>query len=402
MQGFAALLGLLFATAAFLLPDTPRWLVAKGRQKEAALVLKRIYGNDDSSRVKDIEESISSGSPTGWCSALSHVLKTPHMRRALAIGSCLTFFFIWSGISVILFFCGSILKSAGFPVEYAVWVQGLAPLAMFIAIFPGILAVERCSRRGVVLVSMGGCALSLTLASVGSYLSATDLPPVNALNGTNGSLPYSHSPCQAYLDCEACVKDSQCGLCYNEEMRSGFCLPARNEHYSTLGPCAMDNQKDDNVFRFAVGFCPTPYAWIVVAGIFLFSLFFSAGIAGVTFTILAEIFPTWARSTCTSLVMTQFWVSSIIITFSFLYIVELINMHGAFGIFAASTGLGFVLLAIFLPETKNRTLEEVEELFMSTQQLQRHREERESRRSIRIEKGHDQIQPLISEKATQL
>ena len=44
----------------------------------------------------------------------------------------------------------------GFPVQYAVWVQGLAPTATFIGTFPSLMAVERYGRRPVVLASLGG------------------------------------------------------------------------------------------------------------------------------------------------------------------------------------------------------------------------------------------------------
>ncbi|KAL8569915.1 hypothetical protein ACOMHN_014135 [Nucella lapillus] len=192
------------------------------------------------------------------------------------------------------------------------------------------------------------------------------------------------------LDCDACIQDRACGLCYRGV--SGFCLPARNEHGSSLGPCAMDNQKEE-AFTFALDYCPSPYVWIVMAGIFLYCLFYCPGLAALTFTINVEIYPMWARSICTSLVVGLCWLSNTIITFSFLTMVDVFTIHGTFWFFAAMCILGFILLAIFLPETKYHNLEEVEELFMTSQRLQRHLQQRESSQIITA--GKDQ-QKLIA------
>ncbi|KAL8569917.1 hypothetical protein ACOMHN_014137 [Nucella lapillus] len=189
MFGFAVLPGLCFGAAMFLLPETPRWLVARGRSQEASRVLQRIYGCDDvSQELKAIEESVSSDSPTGVCSTLSRVGSTPHVRKALAVGSCLGFFCVWSGVNAILFFSGTIMKMAGFPGEHAVWMQGTGPLAIFISSFPVIWAVERFGRRTLVLISIGGCVLCLIVVSVGFHLTTTHVPHVHDFRGTNDSL----------------------------------------------------------------------------------------------------------------------------------------------------------------------------------------------------------------------
>ncbi|KAL8603485.1 hypothetical protein ACOMHN_038626 [Nucella lapillus] len=374
MLGFAAVPALFFGLAVYYLPESPRWLIAKGRQSEAATVLQRIYGCDDvKHHLQYIKESLNDvQEPTdNVCSTVSRMARTRHVLKALAVGCCLAFFFAWSGINAVLSYCGTIMKTVGFPVEHAVWVQGMAALASCLSTLPVLWAVERKN----VSLTMAGCAVTLALVSVGFHLTAADFPDVQPLNVTNGSLPHL-ARCRGYINCEACVVDTDCGLCY-QGTATGYCVPALNERYSTVGPCSVDNQKKDGAaFTFALDYCPSVYAWIVVAGIFLFC-FFSQGIAALAFTVNAEIYPMWARSLCTSLVAGLFWVFNIVISFSFLYIVEAFNTYGTFWLFAAMCAIGFVLLTIFLPETKNRSLEEVEQLFMTSQELQRHRQQRE-------------------------
>lgn len=97
--------------------------------------------------------------------------------------------------------------------------------------------------------------------------------------------------------------------------------------------------------------------------IFLFAAFYSPGEGPVPFTYSAEVFPLshrevgmgWAVATC------LFWASVLSITFPRL--LAAFTPQGAFGFYAALNVLAFCMIFLFVPETKQRTLEELDYIF---------------------------------------
>jgi len=97
--------------------------------------------------------------------------------------------------------------------------------------------------------------------------------------------------------------------------------------------------------------------------IFLFAAFYSPGEGPVPFTYSAEVFPLshrevgmgWAVATC------LFWAAVLSITFPRL--LAAFTPQGAFGFYAAMNVMAFVMIFLFVPETKQRTLEELDYIF---------------------------------------
>ncbi|CAH1782785.1 unnamed protein product, partial [Owenia fusiformis] len=75
------------------------------------------------------------------------------------------------------------------------------------------------------------------------------------------------------------------------------------------------------------------------------------------------IYPLWARSTGVSLATSTNWICNLIVSMTFLSLTEAITRFGTFWLYAGITLLGLVFLGVVLPETKGRSLEEVEGLF---------------------------------------
>ncbi|KAI9675417.1 MAG: hypothetical protein M1817_001321 [Caeruleum heppii] len=97
--------------------------------------------------------------------------------------------------------------------------------------------------------------------------------------------------------------------------------------------------------------------------IFLFAAFYSPGEGPVPFTYSAEVFPlshrevgmAWAVATC------LFW--SAVLSLTFPRMVSTFTITGAFGFYAGLNVLALVLIFFFVPETKQRTLEELDQVF---------------------------------------
>lgn len=97
--------------------------------------------------------------------------------------------------------------------------------------------------------------------------------------------------------------------------------------------------------------------------IFLFAAFYSPGEGPVPFTYSAEVFPlshrevgmSWAVATC------LFWAA--VLSISFPRLIRAFTPTGAFGFYAALNVTAFVLIFLLVPETKQRTLEELDYVF---------------------------------------
>ena len=86
-------------------------------------------------------------------------------------------------------------------------------------------------------------------------------------------------------------------------------------------------------------------------------------LAPVTWVILSEIFPNRIRGTAMALASTTLWIASTLLVFLFPIIKEKIYIYGAFWLYAAICVLGFFYIKPRLPETKGKSLEQIENDF---------------------------------------
>jgi hypothetical protein len=111
---------------------------------------------------------------------------------------------------------------------------------------------------------------------------------------------------------------------------------------------------------------PMPTAktgWLVAAGLFVFAAFFAVGPGVCVWLALSELMPTRIRSNGMSIALLINQAVSTTIAASFLPIVGKYGYSTMFFAFAGFTIIYFITAAFFLPETKGKTLEEIEEHF---------------------------------------
>ncbi|GFR94259.1 proton myo-inositol cotransporter [Elysia marginata] len=321
MLGMAAVPGLIQFFGFLFMPESPRWLVAKGKMADARAVLSRMRGGADvEDELEEIQVTVLEAERDS-AEGIQHILKilrSRHVRRALVVGCGLLFFQQWCGINTVIYYSGSVLKMAGFPVKYAIWLVAVPNLINFLSSFIGIYLVEKIGRRQLLIGSLAGTIVGLVILAVGFQLAASNPATISTSvveTDANGDLI---SACFSnYKSCEACVKDNSCGYCYSNEM-DGSCLPSDNAVHSTAGRCNTSSSTE-LLFKWAYEFCPSDYTWIALVGMAVFVFAFAPG---------------------------TFWL------------------------FAGITVLGVVFMVFLLPETKDKTLEEVEQLFMNKAELE--------------------------------
>jgi len=137
-----------------IVPESPRWLVAKGHTERALAVLKRINGN--SRAREELEEIIRDVNSSA--SGVGEVLR-PYCRKPLQLSIILMVFSQVNGVNMMLLYAPTILNDAGISFgSHSV----LSALPIYVVIFIATLIsfplIHRYSRRGILIASTLGMA----------------------------------------------------------------------------------------------------------------------------------------------------------------------------------------------------------------------------------------------------
>ncbi|GLA30379.1 hypothetical protein ACMYSQ_001633 [Aspergillus niger] len=102
---------------------------------------------------------------------------------------------------------------------------------------------------------------------------------------------------------------------------------------------------------------------MVTTGLYLFEVFYSPGEGPVPFTYSAEAFPLQVREVGMSWATATTWCFNFILSFTWPMLLRAFKPQGAFGWYAAWCVIGWFLVLLFVPETKELTLEELDQVF---------------------------------------
>lgn len=122
------------------------------------------------------------------------------------------------------------------------------------------------------------------------------------------------------------------------------------------------------VFLFITGFAfwipdQQTRIGIVSMGIYIFSAIYSFGCGVVPFVVAGEVFPLYVRAIGASLFTIILWGFNFILSLTWPRMLSALHPQGAFGFYAGWNVVGWFLVYFLLPETKQLTLEELDEVF---------------------------------------
>lgn len=112
------------------------------------------------------------------------------------------------------------------------------------------------------------------------------------------------------------------------------------------------------VFAFHV---PGMSTWVVLGSIIGYTAFFAFGMGPVPWVLISEIFPNKIRGRAASVATSALWSGCLLVTFTFLSLIRALGVSGTFAIFAFLSAFSFVFIWILVPETRGKTLEEIQQ-----------------------------------------
>jgi SP family sugar:H+ symporter-like MFS transporter len=149
----------IFLVALFLIPESPRYLVSKGRQEKAKRVLVSLFGPDvASAKLEEIRDSFSKDHRP----RLSDI-KSPNggIRKVVWAGIMLAAFQQFVGINVIFYYGATLWQLAGFSESQSLLINISSGVVSIAACFLTIAVIDKIGRKPILLIGSAGMAVTL-------------------------------------------------------------------------------------------------------------------------------------------------------------------------------------------------------------------------------------------------
>jgi sugar porter (SP) family MFS transporter len=163
MLGVAAFPSLLYIAFCFRIPESPRWLIARRKDRAAGLkVLRLIHPDSSAERLEEIANGFTSASPaTGG----REKFWTWRLRVPIMLAFLVAFFNQLSGINAILYFAPRIFELTGLGAKAALLQSVGIGLTNLVFTFVGLWLIDWVGRRTLLYIGSFGYILSLGMTS---------------------------------------------------------------------------------------------------------------------------------------------------------------------------------------------------------------------------------------------
>ena len=117
------------------------------------------------------------------------------------------------------------------------------------------------------------------------------------------------------------------------------------------------------ILRDLFNMSATLNAIVTAVSVMIYESCFVMGLGAIPNILCSEIFPTSVRGICISICSLTFWISILVVTSSFPFLLQLIGISGVFGLFVIGCISAWIFVYLKVPETKGMPLEVIIDFF---------------------------------------
>jgi MFS transporter, SP family, solute carrier family 2 (myo-inositol transporter), member 13 len=396
--------GILFVIGSLMVAESPRWLFRRGKRDAAFAALLRSRTNEQANlELAEMEQATAAEKVQ---TATGTRVKESLFRRKYVIPFVLACVILAcnqaTGINSIIGYNTNILLQSGLSDVQAHWGYVLFTIVNFLVTIGGVALVDRKGRK--FLLSVGTAGIIVSLVCTGLLFRQTERlrvdsrTPVQLMVTSDqkvtlsydqqlaerllgsagdaarqiGTRPTSLVVIYSYGDFRASTKAARSDeiAATPIEITRESCVPPNkvvaffSNPFGDLDAARLAPLRIDNAL-----ITPLPSqrsGWRVAITLFVFMAFYAVGPGVCVWLALSELMPTRIRSNGMSIALLLNQAVSTGIAAVFLPTVGKYGYSTMFWGFAACTVIYFITAAVFLPETKGKTLEEIEAHFEGT------------------------------------
>jgi MFS family permease len=393
--------GILFVIGSIMVAESPRWLFRRGKRDAAYAALLRSRTTEQADlELKEMEQAAAAEKAQ---TSTGTRVKESLLRRKYVIPFVLACVILAcnqaTGINSIIGYNTNILLQSGLSDVQAHWGYVLFTIVNFLTTIGGVMLVDRKGRK--FLLSVGTAGIIVSLICTGLLFRQTErlrvdssAPVQSMVNadqkitltydqklaerllsaGGNAAQQIGHGPTSlvviySYGDFRAATKAARSDdtAATPIEITRESCVPANKVvafFSNPLGDLDAARQAPLRIDNALITPLPSESSgWRVAITLFVFMAFYAVGPGVVVWLALSELMPTRIRSNGMSIALLLNQAVSTGIAAVFLPTVGKYGYSTMFWGFAACTVVYFITAVVFLPETKGKTLEEIEAHF---------------------------------------
>ncbi len=388
--------GVVFVLGSLRVTESPRWLHRKGKAEQARAALLRSRTMEQAQR--ELEEM----AQTGGANPQGTHPHEPLLQRKYVLPFLLACVILFcntaTGVNSIIGYNTGILIQSGLSDLAAHWGYVVFTIVNFLMTIVGMMLVDRIGRRFLLIAGTSGIIVSLIAVGIGFL--RTEAQSVDARIAVQARLPadqglslrFTPAVAQQLLTVSGATGEMDPGRvsfaiiysCGDFTAATSFvrsddtaaaplvvdrtsCLPAnRVEAFfkNPLGNFAGAQETPLRIEKAILGPIPeTSHGWLVALGLYLFMGFYAMGPGVCVWLALSELMPMRIRSNGMSIALVINQLVSTTLAAIFLPFVSKHGYSSIFFLFAGFTVVYFLTATFFLPETKGKTLEEIEAHF---------------------------------------